>query len=123
MHYLLVLIAALTFFAQNTLGVTSTASPEPQIVSTNLDKYIYPNSNVLEMTTNTLSLSSDDDPSVVTDWYKELLENNFNIKNVVRTRVNGVVENKLSASSDSENVTIDITSSGAGTTVKVSLNG
>jgi hypothetical protein len=65
----------------------------------------YPHS--LQITDSTYE--STDDPSVITEWYKEkIVDAGLRTKTFVQTRANGTIENKLVGANADESVTVSI---------------
>lgn len=72
--------------------------------------YLYPNATIISQTINSTELQTQDNPKLVTDWYKEKIsETGFTTTSFVTTSTNGEVVNKLSAVKNDENVVIEIT--------------
>lgn len=83
-----------------------------QVLAVIDNSFIYPNSKIISQTESETVLESTDDVEVVTSWYQQKIkEGGFNIKNFVKTKVNGKVENKLSGVSNETKIDIDITKS------------
>lgn len=88
-----------------------------------LSDFIYQNSSIIFQSDSEVILESSDDPEKITNWYQEKIkQNGFNIKNFVKTKVNGVVENKLSGANGENEINIEITSSGDKTNISVTAN-
>lgn len=51
-----------------------------------------------------------DSPEDVTNWYEDYIKtNNYNVKNVIRTKANGVVKNKVNAAKSDSKLEVEIT--------------
>lgn len=90
--------------ASSTAAPTSTSQP----VSNN--SYIYPNSKIVSQPGSETVLESSDNPDTITTWYQDKIKSDgFNIKNFVKTKVNGKVENKLAGADGDREINIEIT--------------
>lgn len=70
----------------------------PEITNLADNSYVYPNSRVLSSTDNNFELQTNDDPEIVTNWYKEKVNSQeFSARSAVSTKTNGNVLNKISA--------------------------
>lgn len=68
--------------------------------TSNLSDFNYPSSNQISNVGNTLILESNDNPDLITDWYKEKIRSlGFKSKSFVQTKTNGNILNKLVAAS------------------------
>ena len=77
--------------------------------STNINNFIYPNSQRISPGGNSIVLQSSDDPQAVTNWYKEKITGlGMNAKSFVQTNTNGNILNKLAGANKSINVSIEI---------------
>lgn len=89
-----------------------------------IKNFIYPGSIILKQSQKEMTLQSSDDPSVITNWYKEKITNlNMNAKSFVQTNSNGHVVNKLIGANTEFKVTIEIerNSSSSISSIKVSI--
>lgn len=99
------------------LKPTPIATPVPQnlipkelIVTTN--SWIYPNSKILINSASNIELSSTDETTQITAWYKKLIETEgFKSKSYSQTNTNGNILNVLSVSKDSLSKSIQISKS------------
>lgn len=101
-----------------------TQTPFPANPSNNSDMsgYIYPGSDVLSSSGNSLDLTSQDSTDKITDWYKQKLQSkNFNANSFVTTKANDKVLNKLVSSNGQTTINIEISQDVAGSLVKISV--
>jgi len=103
---------------------TATATPIATPVSTqtpsSTSPFVYPGSNIESDANSEIRLTTNADTDTVTDWYKNLfIEMDFSSKSTVKTKTNGVVNNKLSAANGELIVEVEVTSSDNVTQVTV----
>lgn len=102
------------------LSPTKTSQKTPINENNNLD-FKYPNSVILENNTG-LVLESNDDPDLITNWYKEKIrEMDLSAKSFVQTRANDVVLNKLAGAGNNREITVEISKNG-NSKVKIRVN-
>lgn len=90
-------------FSDATISGTPVPSKAP------LSDYTYPGSEVVNVSSSTLKIQSSDDAQVITNWYKDKIEQlGFNAKSLTKTSTNGVVLNNISAAKPGEKITISI---------------
>ncbi len=88
-------------------GASISGTPVPS--KPPLSSYIYNGATIKNQTESHLEIESTDDPQVITDWYKKMINDlNFNAKSFSQTSSNGVVFNKLSAAKPAEKIEINI---------------
>lgn len=98
----------------NTPTFTPTSKPQKptaprETQGTTLDDFIYPNSKRTESQTNHVTLESPDDPSVITNWYKnKIKEKGMNATSYVQTSTNGNILNRLVGARSGLKVDIEI---------------
>lgn len=81
------------------------SSPRPN----NDSGFIYPNSKQISVGKE-IVLESNDDPKVITEWYKEKIrQEKMNAKSFVQTNTNGKVLNKLVGSNGQREISVEIT--------------
>lgn len=87
---------------------------------TNLQRYVYPGSTIVNQTQTSMSLVSSDDTVQIVDWYKETMKReNAQIKNTVVNTVNGNTTATLTVSTSSQNMYVTITHSNAATSIRL----
>jgi hypothetical protein len=108
--------ASPTTVPSSTIAPTSTNTNKPQSSDTN---WQYPNSSIVSQTDSSMTLTTNDAASQVTQWYKDSIEQNgYSAKSFVTTTTNGMVNNVLSAAKTGESITVKITTNSA-TTIEV----
>lgn len=116
-----------TMTPERTIPLQTTNTPAPTsktAVSANISIFIYPNAQQSNRSDSSVSLTSNDNPSDITNWYENVLAtNNFHSKSEAKTNTNGNVLNKLAASNGSYSVAIEIkkSASDAQTNISVTL--
>jgi hypothetical protein len=82
---------------------------KPQMSVSELDDFIYPNSIVVEKGEDFIRLTSQDNPDVITDWYKEKIKSlSMNVKSFVTTKTNDKVLNKLAGAKSGFEANVEI---------------
>lgn len=89
-------------------------NPSPTATTThqdeNLNSWRYPGSSLTGSSAHSLSLKSIDNPTTITNWYKDQIRNlGMNTKTFVSTNSNGNILNKLAGANQTLNITIEIT--------------
>ncbi|MBI2032729.1 MAG: hypothetical protein HYT09_03745 [Candidatus Levybacteria bacterium] len=100
-----------------------TVSPTPTTVQQNTysgSDFIYPGSLVTSSGGNTFVMTSSDGSDKITIWYTDRL-GNYSAKSFVRTKSNGNVLNKLSASSGGQKIQVEITQSASSNTTNIKV--
>ncbi len=94
---------------------SSLTSPTPTSGSTHsLDsnEFLYPNAKTISNAAGTITLETTDQPSLITDWYKnQLHEHAFTTTTVIQTNTNNTIENKLVGSKGNQTIAIAISKS------------
>lgn len=73
-------------------------TPAPNTSSKD-SSFIYPGSTVISSSANSYELQTNDDSDAVTSWYKDKINSqSFGARSTVKTKTNGNVLNKISAS-------------------------
>lgn len=95
--------------------------PSPSPVASS--SYIYPESKVLSDSPSKIEMTSTDNSTKITDWYKnKIRELNFNAKSFSQVNTNGVVFNKLSAAKPEEIIEITIKKDQSGSDVSITVD-
>lgn len=83
-----------------------------QVVATQhsvpLGQLLYPDADQITRSANTVVLESTDDPAIITDWYKAVIQKNFSGKTFVQSTINEDVHNKLIGEGKKTGVSIEI---------------
>ena len=79
---------------------------EPNEIISNL---YYPGASVIGKTDGKIILESSDDPKKITDWYKQKIAVEMNVKSFVTTTTNGEVLNKLLGADGNKEIRVEIT--------------
>lgn len=88
-----------------------------------LDSYIYPNSNMIAISTNEVVLISYDSPDSISGWYSQKIDSeNFSSKNVIKTNSNGFISDKISGQKDNAYVNVDIQKTPKENTSKITIS-
>ncbi len=90
----------------------------------NIKSFVYPNSIVLNKSEKEMALQSSDDPSSITNWYKEkVISLDMKAQSFVQTNTNGNILNKLAGARTGFKVTLKIekNNSSSSTAIKVSI--
>jgi len=84
-------------------------------INNTLNTWLYPGSEIAENRAGFLLLTTGDNPSKVTAWYKQKVNDlNMNATSVITTTTNDKTLNVISAAGDSGDVKIEITSGEGG---------
>lgn len=107
--------------------VTPTAVPVPAQPVSFLLSWRYPDSSVISQTDTSLTLSSNTDPKVIVNWYKDRIKSeNFHATSMIQTSTNGKILDKIVAADGTREVRIEINrdagSNTAGITVDLKVN-
>lgn len=101
-----------TFSPSLTPTKIPTKTPTPtskSLVNTSLSSFVYPNSVVLESSSNSLELTSQDDPDKITNWYKDKIKaTGISVTSFVTTKTNNNVLNKLVGADGKLEVRVEI---------------
>jgi len=88
--------------------VPSTSIPIPSS-QRNMSSFAYPGSIILNQSEKEMTLQSLDDPTSITNWYKEKIVNlNMNAKSFVQINTNGNILNKLVAAKSGFKISVEI---------------
>jgi hypothetical protein len=100
---------------------TQKPKAQPTTVSrSNLQRFVYPGSRIVNSTPTSVSLESGDDTMQIITWYKEVMQQeNAQIKNTVVNTVNGKTTATMTVSTDGQNLYVTITHSEALTSIKL----
>ena len=99
----------------------------PQIQQTPRDEGLlsslsYPNAEVVSSGESTLTLRSNDDSDVITDWYKEKITGlGMNTKSFVKTKTNDNVLNKLVGADGQTEIRVEITKQANNPTTEIKV--
>ena len=75
----------------------STSSKTNPEISQAIDDLVYPGATTLDQTSKSLVMITDDTPTIVTQWYKNIFKQlGIKTQNVVETKTNGTILNLLS---------------------------
>lgn len=102
---------------------TPTDIPRPtptteQHSQSNTQNFVYPGAIQTGNDGNMTRYESDDNPTTITDWYKnKIREMNMNAKTFVTTNTNGNILNKLAGSNGNSNISIEIEKHGSSKTI------
>ena len=101
-------------------NVTSFPTPTQSTFNSNILDYKYPNSQIISTSSNTLSLESDDDIDVITDWYKDKINSlGMNVKTFVKTKANEKVLNKLVGNDGNFEISVEISKENTSSSVDI----
>lgn len=103
--------------------VTSSPTTPPQSTSNN-SNWVYPGATINNQGSGSLSLSSNDNPTTITNWYKDKIKSSGgNTTSFVTTNTNDNVLNKLAGAGGNTEVQIEIKkdSGSATTTINVTF--
>ncbi len=82
----------------------------------------YPGSQIINNKTNSLNLESSDDPSKITNWYKNQINNmHGSIQTAVITKSNDLVDNILIGEEGDQRLTIKISKDTANSSTDISI--
>lgn len=85
-----------------------------------IDDLIYPGGEVLDKSSNGLTIESDNDPIEITNWYKKKIKGfEMNAISVVQTNTNGNILNKMSASNGKFTIEVEISRSNSSNMAKI----
>ncbi len=102
---------------------TSTPVSQNNTNSFRIDSLIYANASISSKNENALTLTSADDPQIITEWYKaKIKEYSLNTRSFVQTKTNGNVNNVLVASNSSDKISISIKRKSEDSTVFVDVS-
>lgn len=91
--------------------------PTPTHITTN-QNFIYPGMVKISDDGGMQNFESSDDPTVITNWYKEKIrESGMNAKTFVTTNTNGNILNKLAGSNGTTNMSVEIEKRGSSKTI------
>jgi len=101
-----------------------TLLPAPEAdINMSLKDYVYPGSNLVSSSNNSLALTTSDDPDRVTDWYKEkITSQDMNVKSFITTKANEKVLNKLVGAKEGLEISIEIRKDEGSSICEVSVN-
>jgi hypothetical protein len=89
-------------------------------INFNLTSFQYPNATVVSSSDAKLELTSNDNPTTITNWYKEKINSTgMNTTSFVTTSTNGIVVNKLVGAGNGKEIRVNITTSSNGGTVSI----
>lgn len=108
---------------------TSTPTPTPtpstnnqQTSQNNTSSFIYPNAHQTGSSGNTIYLESSDDPTTITNWYKDRIRSmGMNTTSFVVTNTNDNVNNQLAAAGNGKSIRVEITKASGESTVKIAV--
>ncbi|MFH0936824.1 MAG: hypothetical protein V1808_00850 [Candidatus Daviesbacteria bacterium] len=101
---------------------SSNNSPTSQTSGSGLSDFKYPSSNQISSTPDTLILESNDNPDLITNWYKEKIRSlGYKSKSFVQTKTNRNILNKLGAASGSMEVRVEIKKTAEVSTVSITI--
>ena len=101
-------------------NVTSFPTPTQSTFNSSILDYKYPNSQIISTSSNTLSLESDDDIDVITDWYKDKINSlGMNVKTFVKTKANEKVLNKLVGNDGNFEISVEISKENTSSSVDI----
>ena|SRR5258708_2367952 len=107
------------------IWATPPSSPKIQSQSSNIDSFLYSNSQVKSQTTSSAQLESNDSPDSITNWYKNKLNSlGFNATSFVTTNSNNNVLNKLVVARNNQQVRVEIkkNASDSKTTISIEMH-
>lgn len=97
------------------------SSPSPSSIS--LANFIYPNSQLIQSSSSSIILESNDNSQTITEWYKDKIRSlGFNAKSFITTNANGKILNKLAASNGEAEIMVEIEKEPQSQIVKISVN-
>lgn len=103
-------------------SATSLPTPTQPVPESNILNYKYPNSQLISTFSNTLSLESEDDSDVITNWYKQMLNSlGMNVKTFVTTKANDKVLNKLVVADGNKEISVEISKESMNLLVNISV--
>jgi hypothetical protein len=86
------------------------------------EQFIYPNASGIAAFENTIIFESNDDPMLITDWYKDVISNNgMTTKTFVLTKSNDNIFNNLVGSLENKELRVEIKRLNSQLTVTVLL--
>lgn len=106
------------------LKITNTPQPSlpPLVNDSTLNEFKYPNAHLLLSSNNELELESQDDPTMITNWYKNKIQSlNLSANSFVNSSANEKILNKLSASNGNLSVNVEISRESANAKVKIKV--
>jgi hypothetical protein len=90
--------------------------------SASIFTYQYPNSEIIDFSDNSLSLTSTDETDAIINWYKEKIRGEgMNVKTFVTTKANDEVLSKLVGADGQEEIRIEISKIDDMATTKISV--
>jgi len=99
---------------------TSTPVPSSQ---RDISSFVYPGSITLNQSEKEITLQSFDDPSNITNWYKEKITSlGMNAKSFVQTNTNGNVLNKLTGANLMFKVSVTISKKNSQSSTEITVN-
>lgn len=89
---------------------TSTPTTEPTAAPSNyLNRFIYPDSVIVSSSSTTLSIETGDNPTEVTDWYKDAIAGeNMSVTSFVTTSTNNNILNELVGADGEKEIRVEI---------------
>jgi len=106
--------------APTSIPLTSTPVPSSQM---NMSSFVYPGSTILNQSEKEMTLQSFDDPSNITNWYKEKITSvGMNAKSFVTTNTNGNVLNKLAGAKSGFKISLEISKKDNQEKTEISVN-
>ena len=95
---------------ESTPTPTSPAERDLAPPDTNLGDFIYPGATTGSQSDRTMTLTSNDDAQLITDWYKnKMKELGMNTRSFVQTKTNDNVNNVLTAAKYDDEINVTIT--------------
>lgn len=89
----------------------------------NFQSFNYPNSKVTNLDNHTLILESQDNPTIITNWYKKQIQGQgMKTTSFVETDTNGEVFNQLVGTNGTERIRVSISKNATSQLVKIELN-
>lgn len=83
----------------------------------------YPNSTIISENNSNLTLENSDDPTIITNWYKDKIRQlNMTTKSFVSTNNNNNILNKLVGSKANLELTVDISKQNGQNTTQINLS-
>lgn len=117
-------IPTITNTPDHTNPTTTPTPTAPSQNTTNNSNWVYPGATINNQGSGSLSLSSTDNPTTITNWYKDKIKSSGgSTTSFVTTNTNDNVLNKLAGAGGSTNVQVEIKkdSGSASTTINVTF--
>jgi hypothetical protein len=107
---------------ETSVGVSS-VSPTATPQASSISEYQYPGSGIVSSSDSSLVLSSSDESTKITDWYKEKIKSkNMNATSFVSTSANNSVLNKLEGAGEGGKISVEIKKDEGSAQVTISVN-